>query len=598
VRRPPPPSLRWLAAAALVTLAAHGRTTARDRLQLAARQEPADGAAVVVLAEGGWNAVGDAAWGRNGGDGAAPGADGNDGGRGGDAFVRSEDGFAVARAGHGGVGGRGADAPGAAAGSGGNGGDGGRALALARGRGAARAVGGDGGNGGDGGDGASSGRAGRPGAAGHGRAAPPPRALAVHGRHGAAGRHGRAAVGVAPMAAAPGRAPAFAAPTLQTPKTEAGRVAVRLELHQAMPPDAPEEPPRLDALAVEPTLFATARFQPAPPLLESVAPEGTLPHALRQYGHLRHFLVAAPDVASLTLWLDPLDLWRRRHEDWLAAVDAVLPMTWAPGDATAPHRGSVPSGDLGFLVVRGWRADLGPAWGFATTTPEPEPAEVVLAFRPRPTVAVRVVGADGRPLARHAVRIAARLDPEDYDWCALDRSLGLVRAAVGPAGAVAPVAWKAVVTDADGRARVRMPRGLGHAALVEEGGHFAFVATAAEDAPTREVSLVVDLAACAREAPTPVRFLDPAGEPLAGAKVRFAVANDAPWIRQFPPLVTDADGKVRVSGFAVGARLAALVEHPALSDLGTRERGVAWTETTTWTGAPLELAPLRAGRGR
>ncbi len=596
---------------------------------------------VVLAADGVWSVAvaGDGGAGGRGGDGAdgcasdpargqepsPEGGDGGDGGpgaAGGRAFLRVDEGRFLLAGGDGGAGGsggrggqgiagRGAQgepvwASGGAGGDGAAGGRGGDAFVVAPGGASGGVVVGLGGDGGDAGPGGMSrGRAGRAGHGGRaGRFFAPvqerPLLVVDYGRNGSEGwTAAEGANGV----------------TQALPGEDSGEVAwdarwwedartrtepVRRGLRVIVRPQAVgRERPKPEELDVRAWFLPDGQEVPfagvegaTDPRLDLLVPAGGPAREVLDLEQRFAEWHPVPDRGWWQWsWTDPIVRQRRFRTETSARPATLFPTPWT----ARPDVGGTLVFDLpspGKLWIRVWHPRFGVAWTEAVSR-ERYAGDVSIRLDPRPTLSVLALDAAGRPLAHHPVRVAVWLDPASYDWCELDRSLGFARVGVGPVGEVSSVLWREVETDVEGRARLRVPRGQGYGLLVGDAGRFVFRTVAASATEPRDVELTADLSVVAAAPPVELRFHDAEGAPLAGAVVRLAVANDAPWVRQFPPLTTDDSGTVRVAGFAAGERLAAVVEHPSLTCPFTKAPGVSWTETVTWTGEPLDLPLLR-----
>ncbi len=251
---------------------------------------------------------------------------------------------------------------------------------------------------------------------------------------------------------------------------------------------------------------------------------------------------------------------------WLERADELLPITWVTATTNDQGRFSLTLPGSGHVVVHLWDAPHGSRWLEADTAPgETVHLEPVLSRRP--VVEVVVYDEAGLPLAGQQVGIGALLDPADFDYTAtLERDSFDVSAGIGAEGRTRRVVWFWGDTDDRGRYRRVVPRALDYAATAIRGPRYAdaYASQAlGEGGPWPEtVSLVLDFSDQSERPKSTAVFYGEDGEVLAGATVKFTVANDMPWVRQWPTWETDERGEIRLAWFRPGEFVAAKVTVP------------------------------------
>ena len=328
---------------------------------------------------------------------------------------------------------------------------------------------------------------------------------------------------------------------------------------------------RVEAFLLDPHLWQRTLDEIPPRGMEFVAPYPAIPGRLAHYDLLRLQSVQAEES---TCSLDDLIAWvtlgheSEGKEAELArlreAADEEVPVVRSETQTDANGRFELPLEGSGLALV--WLSGAGRIARFHEYTIEPG-ATLDRAFMlsRRPVVRVVLKDEDGSPIPDNQVRVFVRMSPQLFDSSERDEDMALPQMAVGSPGAMRTIRYTAALTDADGVVELRMPYGLGYAALAEVDGEIAFDSIMYDPPRPPEALSSVELRLVRGQAggvPGRVVVLDDEGHPLAGATVQFGIASD-PWQRQFPEVTLDEEGAVELDWFPVGAHIGGAVQHPS-----------------------------------
>lgn len=330
----------------------------------------------------------------------------------------------------------------------------------------------------------------------------------------------------------------------------------------------------VEAVLVQPELWRQAADFPVRSPLEFYAGSGGAAYRWVAYDFLRGLHVPPPEGATHDDLLRAMgavlggssETLPDDVQEWRARAEELLPASWATTKTDAQGRFSLVLPGSGHVVLHLWDQVHGNHWLETDTSPG-ETVRLEPMLPRRPIVEVVVYDEAGLPLSGQEVGIAVLLDPEDFDYDPhLERDTFDASAGIGQEGSTKRVIWYWGDADDQGRYRLVVPRALDYAATALRGPRYVDVYASesfGEGGPWPEVvPLVLDFSD-ARERPEAVAvFYGPDGEVLAGATVKFTVANDMPWVRQWPTWETDERGEIHLAWFRPGEFVAAKVTVP------------------------------------
>ncbi len=204
-------------------------------------------------------------------------------------------------------------------------------------------------------------------------------------------------------------------------------------------------------------------------------------------------------------------------------------------------------------------------------------SEVVLAYKPRPTLSGRLLDWDGNPVPNGHIKLIVNLDLDDYDLMPMDpHAFGAVRAdGVGWVHTVS----KKYKTEGEGFFSYSVPRGKEYAIQSYARNSYVFWSTLDSGMiPTEAMNVELVLLDPTAENSVRIKIVDPEGLPLVGAKVLPGISDDLPFMRQWPELISDAGGVIDFVGLEPGQRMGFLIKHHSFATGACLERVVIPTD--------------------